>query len=116
MSSPTYQPLPQREADVEQQLKREADVFAGVGEYEHVVDSKPAFTWKRLLILVVSAAALFQATSYFLGPPTTKRMHRLGTPCRGSHRNLSSVAKLPTHYTLPSGDKIPSVALGACAN
>ncbi|KAH9891869.1 NADP-dependent oxidoreductase domain-containing protein [Cubamyces lactineus] len=34
---------------------------------------------------------------------------RLGTPCHGARRNVSS---LPTHYTLPSGDKIPSVALG----
>ena len=29
--------------------------------------------------------------------------------CHGAARNISS---LPTHYTLPSGDKIPSVALG----
>ncbi|KAF8964256.1 NADP-dependent oxidoreductase domain-containing protein [Flammula alnicola] len=30
------------------------------------------------------------------------------------HRNISTTvdAKLPTHYTLPSGDKIPAVALG----
>ncbi|KAI8986165.1 NADP-dependent oxidoreductase domain-containing protein [Trametes punicea] len=34
---------------------------------------------------------------------------RMGMPCRGAHRNLSS---LPTHFTLPSGDKIPAVALG----
>jgi hypothetical protein len=29
--------------------------------------------------------------------------------CHGSQRNLSG---LPTHYVLPSGDKIPAVALG----
>lgn len=34
---------------------------------------------------------------------------RTGAPCHGPRRNLSS---LPEHYTLPSGDKIPSVALG----
>ena len=43
---------------------------------------------------------------------------RLGTPCRGSgrHRNFSSAVngvRLQRHFTLPSGDKIPSVALGA---
>ncbi|KAF8993512.1 NADP-dependent oxidoreductase domain-containing protein [Cyathus striatus] len=27
-------------------------------------------------------------------------------------KNISTVSALPTHYTLPSGDKIPSVALG----
>lgn len=33
-----------------------------------------------------------------------------GPGCHGGmHRNLSS---LPSHYTLPSGNKIPSVALG----
>ncbi|TBU21995.1 NADP-dependent oxidoreductase domain-containing protein [Dichomitus squalens] len=42
---------------------------------------------------------------------------RLGTPCRGSGklRNYTAAAgasELPTHFTLPSGDKIPSVALG----
>ncbi len=33
--------------------------------------------------------------------------------CTGGrlHRNMTS---LPSHYTLPSGDKIPSVALGMC--
>ncbi|KAI0671193.1 NADP-dependent oxidoreductase domain-containing protein [Trametes maxima] len=34
---------------------------------------------------------------------------RMGRPCHGAERNLSS---LPSHFTLPSGDKIPSVALG----
>ncbi|KAI0629805.1 NADP-dependent oxidoreductase domain-containing protein [Trametes polyzona] len=33
----------------------------------------------------------------------------MGKPCHGARRNLSS---LPSHYTLPSGHKIPSVALG----
>ncbi|KAG2133184.1 NADP-dependent oxidoreductase domain-containing protein [Suillus bovinus] len=32
--------------------------------------------------------------------------------CHGSQRNSSTLAKLPSHYTLPSGDNIPSVALG----
>lgn len=32
--------------------------------------------------------------------------------CHGAQRNSSTLAKLPSHYTLPSGDSIPSVALG----
>jgi hypothetical protein len=32
--------------------------------------------------------------------------------CHGPQRNSSTLAKLPSHYTLPSGDNIPSVALG----
>ncbi|KAL6300719.1 NADP-dependent oxidoreductase domain-containing protein [Sparassis latifolia] len=41
----------------------------------------------------------------------TRSSKRFGSGCRtgAGMRNLSS---LPTHYTLPSGDKIPSVALG----
>ena len=35
-----------------------------------------------------------------------------GKGCHGMQRNLSS---LPSHYALPSGDKIPSVALGTAA-
>lgn len=32
--------------------------------------------------------------------------------CHGPQRNSSTLAKLTSHYTLPSGDMIPSVALG----
>ncbi|KAH7927674.1 Aldo/keto reductase [Leucogyrophana mollusca] len=34
------------------------------------------------------------------------------TTCYGPSRNSSTLTKLPSHYTLPSGDQIPSVALG----
>lgn len=34
----------------------------------------------------------------------------------GKGRMLSSTAGLPTHYMLPTGDKIPSVALGTAAS
>lgn len=38
---------------------------------------------------------------------------RLWAACHGTQRNMSSVnITLPTHYQLPSGDKIPAVALG----
>ncbi|KAJ6488950.1 NADP-dependent oxidoreductase domain-containing protein [Mycena sanguinolenta] len=42
---------------------------------------------------------------------TKHATRRASSPCKGPsiHRNLTS---LPSHYTLPSGDKIPSVALG----
>lgn len=43
-------------------------------------------------------------------------MHRIEDMIHGNSRNMSTVTdgKLPTHYTLPSGDKIPSIALGMC--
>ncbi|KAG1771927.1 NADP-dependent oxidoreductase domain-containing protein [Suillus placidus] len=37
---------------------------------------------------------------------------RFWATCPVPQRNSSTLAKLPSHYTLPSGDKIPSVALG----
>ncbi|KZT11775.1 Aldo/keto reductase [Laetiporus sulphureus 93-53] len=40
---------------------------------------------------------------------TRRSSTKLRAPCHGFQRNLSS---LPSHYTLPSGDKIPAVALG----
>ena len=52
--------------------------------------------------------------------------HRLASHNTGSYKRWALVSRrvfsssganrtdLPTHYTLPSGDKIPSVALGAC--
>ena len=39
---------------------------------------------------------------------------RMGHGCHAAHRNLSTSA-LPETFALPSGDKIPSVALGTCA-
>ncbi len=119
MSLPRYQPVPQHElpaADTEQ-LKPEPDDDLEDLDFEH--DHRRAFSWKRLLFLLLSMAAFFQA-SYLVGKkfvvPTARA--RLGTPCRGSgkHRNFSSAvngARLQRYFTLPSGDKIPAVALGA---
>lgn len=42
---------------------------------------------------------------------TSVNTQKLGG-CHGSNRTLSTTGGLPSFYTLPSGDKIPSVALG----
>ncbi|RDX48821.1 hypothetical protein OH76DRAFT_1351665 [Lentinus brumalis] len=111
-----YQPLVQNDVDVEQ-LKLKGEL----NDEPKAPQPQATFTWKRLLLLVLATVAVFQgsylATSYFVRPRSDvhhrrPQGHRIGTPCAGSHRNVSSVASLPTHYTLPSGDKIPSVALG----
>ncbi|KAG2118392.1 NADP-dependent oxidoreductase domain-containing protein [Suillus clintonianus] len=46
--------------------------------------------------------------------PCVRMMRSRGfwATCHGPQRNSSTLAKLPSHYTLPSGDNIPSVALG----
>ncbi len=115
-----YQPLVQNDVDVEQ-LKLKGEL----SDEPKAPQPQATFTWKRLLLLVLATVAVFQgsylATSYFVRPRSDvhhrrPQGHRIGTPCAGSHRNVSSVAFLPTHYTLPSGDKIPSVALGTAGN
>ena len=118
MSPPGYRPVPQHELplfDIEQP-KPESD-----DDLDEPLELDPphrTFSWKRLLFVLLSMAAFFQASylvaKHFAGPAARTR---LGTPCRGSgrHRNFSSAvngARLQRHFTLPSGDKIPSVALG----
>jgi len=56
---------------------------------------------------IVAVVAIVYAGFRLLTRTSTKL--RNPKPCHGSYRNLSS---LPSHYTLPSGDKIPAVALG----
>ena len=107
MSLPRYQPV---------DLKPKED-RVGENDYEQVdAPRKSRFTWKRLLV-VLALAAIFQCTylsvKHLSSSHPTTRPARLGTPCRGKNHKQSSAASLPTHYTLPSGDKIPSVALGA---
>lgn len=42
---------------------------------------------------------------------------KLKSSCHPQHKSINVGASgLPTHYTLPSGDKIPSVALGTAAS
>ena len=121
MSPPGYQSLSQRDITVDiERVKPEIQVDTVDDESERT--SRNTFTWKQLLILVLSMAALVQG-SYLLAKPfaaSKSALHgsarpRLGVPCRGSgkYRNYtSSASELPTHFTLPSGDKIPAVALG----
>ena len=72
------------------------------------------------------ALFIFLYMAYILGKNITPACRGLGSPSRkmiyGVHHNISHAkfrnvstlvdGKLPTHYTLPSGDKIPSIALG----
>ena len=126
MSPPRYQPLSQRDINVDiEQVKPENQADPYDGEFSDKQTGRNTFTWKQLLILILSMAALVQG-SYLLTKPFAASKYalrggartRLGTPCRGSgkYRNYTSGAsELPTHFTLPSGDKIPAVALGTAA-
>ena len=66
--------------------------------------------FKRLAFYIIAGCTLM-----YLSAQGMRAFARVvSKPCHPSHRhhhNLTSIA-LPAHYTLPSGDKIPSVALG----
>lgn len=65
---------------------------------------------KRLLFHILAGCALmFLAIQGIRALARSSGRSMTGPGCHGPHRNLSS---LPSHYTLPSGDEIPSVALG----
>ncbi|KAI0365357.1 hypothetical protein BV20DRAFT_973384 [Pilatotrama ljubarskyi] len=94
MPPPHYKPLSQHDGDDEEQLG---------------LHSRTTTRRKRLLFHILAIAAIMYAS--YLGVRAIARSSRarMGKPCLGAHRNLSS---LPSHYTLPSGHNIPSVALG----
>lgn len=69
---------------------------------------------KKILFHVLAVLALmfagYQGVKAF-ARSANRFLHK--QPCTGVNRNLSS---LPSHYTLPSGHQIPSVALGTAAS
>lgn len=93
MPSLRYKLLPQDDGDEEQQF--------GVTRAHN--------RHKRLLFHILAVAAVMYVSYLGIRAVARSSKVRMGRPCHGGHRNLSS---LPSHYTLPSGDKIPSVALG----
>ncbi|KAG2127641.1 NADP-dependent oxidoreductase domain-containing protein [Suillus bovinus] len=63
---------------------------------------------RRSLLVIVVIIIMFTSLPFV----HMIRSRGLWGACHGSQRNSSTLAKLPSHYTLPSGDNIPSVALG----
>ncbi|CDO72238.1 hypothetical protein BN946_scf184970.g90 [Trametes cinnabarina] len=93
MSPRPYKQLPQYNVDEDDDQRHPNPARLGV---------------KRVFLHLIFVATVMYLA--YVGVRTVSRSAkvRLGAPCRGVQRNLSS---LPTHYTLPSGDKIPAVAL-----
>ena len=105
-----FQSLPQSEKELDAKGASLADIEAHV-------QPAPASSWKRVLTFALYALGILQVSylgaRYYLSLPLdSAHPKHLGTPCRGAHRGGPLRAALPSHYTLPSGDKIPSVALG----
>ncbi|KAF8133332.1 NADP-dependent oxidoreductase domain-containing protein, partial [Boletus edulis] len=76
---------------------------------EPLAHRRKPFGTKRLIIYILSFIALMYAA---FSAARLARSRGFWMTCYGPRRNQSELARLPTHYTLPSGDKIPSVALG----
>lgn len=84
---------------------------------------QPKTTFKKIIFYVLAIFAIMYALVLGVKEiPSACRMLRSkamlmknGTNmsgCHGANRTISTGAGLPSFYTLPSGDKIPSVALG----
>lgn len=90
--------------------------------YKLLVDEDDPHTRKRrsiksTLVRVLGVLAIMYAAFAGLRALSrTKFAGRIWESCGGGpmHRNMSmeAGAKLPSHYVLPSGDRIPAVALG----
>ncbi|KAG9308474.1 hypothetical protein JVU11DRAFT_11816 [Chiua virens] len=91
---PRYEPLPTVDKD---------------DDDEPFVPRRKPFVKRRLAIYSVSFLLLMLAS---ISAVRFARSRGFWATCYGPQRNQSSLAKLPSHYTLPSGDEIPSVALG----
>ncbi|KAF8740715.1 hypothetical protein AX14_007614 [Amanita brunnescens Koide BX004] len=85
---------------------------------KHIVSGFPANhfrTFKDVSFRVLTVAAIMYASLYGLrqlfARPYSFNMFGLKN-CHSMNANFSTMAKLPTHYALPSGDKIPTVGLG----
>jgi hypothetical protein len=90
MANPDYHLLPSSDAEA------------------HGTKSRRCAELKRLAFKFIAVAAMISGAFAVL-----RFSRQFAAPCRnGAHRNHSTSRKLPSHYKLPSGDKIPSVALG----
>ncbi|KAG8214832.1 NADP-dependent oxidoreductase domain-containing protein [Butyriboletus roseoflavus] len=78
-------------------------------ESEQFIHRRKPIGKKRFILYFLSSAALMCA---LFSATRLARSRGFWITCYGPQRNQSNLARLPSHYTLPSGDKIPSVALG----
>lgn len=134
-----YQPLPtgeQNSTDGEQpkDYYREGQIDSEASDHEQPeIRVRRKQTQRKIHFACIGLFIIFYMSFFVarsvLGPSAHGGMegvakkcqdaiHRLGLAghldCGGLHRNMSTVGggKLHSHYTLPSGDKIPAVALG----
>lgn len=89
------------------------------GELDKAVPSstypEPQKKAKNITIRILAAFAIMYAVTSGLRQISRSfpaGLQWIAKDCHGLHRNHSTITTLPTHYTLPSGDKIPAVALG----
>ena len=77
----------------------------------HIINSTRAGGFSGL---VVASSMDLVSVVRRVGPGSLARVR---SACLDGHRKASSSAiTLPSHYTLPSGDRIPAVALGALSH
>ena len=89
----------------------DADADAESVDIEYSAEHKQR-TAKSILVKVLGAVAIMYATFSGLRALSRASFGKGWMSCHGAHRNLSNLTALPWHYQLPSGDRIPSIALG----
>ncbi|KIK91961.1 hypothetical protein PAXRUDRAFT_830404 [Paxillus rubicundulus Ve08.2h10] len=78
-------------------------------EGEQYIHNRIPSRKKRLILYIVTIAVLMYAS---FSAARLARSRGFWITCYGPQRNQSTLSTLTSHYSLPSGDKIPSVALG----
>ena len=63
----------------------------------------------RVLVLLAIIYLGYRGLKPFVASSSSKSLR----PCHSGELQREKLTSLPSHFTLPSGDKIPSVALGA---
>ena len=115
---PIYSPLPTSDSH-----KVDLEDASSVRRSHNIATRKAAFRPLALLAImcalvltvrkIPAACRMIRNKEVIMNNVTVLNAQSLGR--HGTNRTLSTTPGLPSFYTLPSGDKIPSVALGAIA-
>lgn len=120
---PTYSPLPTADPQVLDKDEQLVDLEASRARRDRrttvvkkiIFHILAALAIMYALVLAVkeipTACRMFRNNGVLMKNVTSVNTQKLGG-CHGANRTLSTAAGLPSFHSLPSGDKIPSVALG----
>lgn len=124
---PVYSPLPTVDPTGPQVTDKQLDLEAALRHKRKTTVKRIAFHVLAVLAIMYALVLAVKEFPAACRMVRSKGMHMKNgtyvymghnmTGCHGANRTMSTASGLPGFYTLPSGDKIPSVALGeSCTN